>query len=93
MKLPRLRVWQQVYREALSFLKRPSPRRRRKSKARKPHSRTNRIGRPLYRSPGIESLEPRIDVATFWFDSAASTLHVTFGDDNDFQGSSVGLDW
>jgi hypothetical protein len=53
--------------------------------------RVTRSGHPLYRTPGFESLEPRIDVATFWFDSAASILHVTLGDESDWQGSSIGL--
>ena len=51
-------------------------------------ARTSRSGRPLYRSPGFEFLEPRIDVATFWFDSAASTLHV-IGDSSDVDGVQI----
>ncbi len=71
-----LRVWQDIYREALSLLRStffPA--------TRKPHKRrrATRTGRPLYRIAGIESLEPRMDVATFGFDSVAGLMHVGDG--------------
>ena len=69
-----------------SFLKPPPGR----STPRK-RGRTVRSGRPLFRMAGIETLEPRMDVASFWFDSAASVLHVTF-DSSDYYGLGVGLD-
>src|SRR5260221_3686086 len=68
-----LRVWQDDYREALSFLRRAAP--QRCGSHSKKRSRVSRSGRPLYRSPGIELLEARQTVSSVSFFS--NTLYIT----------------
>ena len=75
MKLPRLRVWQSVYREALSLLRTTAPHRRRKSRRRQCAARN---GRPLYHTPGIEFLELRQSASVISsFDAVSHTLFIT----------------
>jgi hypothetical protein len=54
-----------------------------------------RSGRPLYRSPGFESLEPKMDVCTFWFSAETGLLFIS-GSDNEtiwIGSDSGGADW
>ncbi|HEV3417187.1 MAG TPA: calcium-binding protein, partial [Pirellulales bacterium] len=95
MKLPReyLCAWKDVVAEFLASVGLAARRARRSSnrvrRAMPVLSRkrpTSRSGRPLLRLAGFESLEPRMDVCTFWFNAESGRLFITGSD-----GETIGI--
>jgi hypothetical protein len=98
LSLERLFAWKEImarFVAALGFARRgarkPNRRDRRLARRSRGNRPTSRSDLPLHRLAGFEFLEPRLDVCSFWFNSGTGLLSVAFGDEDDSQGSSIGV--